>query len=976
MQKDLSASVQTIATPREERRPTVFISYAHADEGFANQLIADLGTAGHTCWIDTTAIKGGDEWIRTIAEGILNSYAMVVIATLQAMQSRWVQDEILWARENNKLIIPLLLEDVANETRFLPLMSYQRVSVFGSDYTAGLQKLLRSLPSPILTDAGVGQAGAKEVAPGLTPATISQRKPLDMQRDLELAYLERLRLEELLDTERYTPISGASHEKRVEIRAIYEHQPFQLMSLGKSRQKEQEPRKFENAVEEIHRIRRAVLLGEPGGGKTTTIWKLAADLVETALREGEAPIPLLIRLGRWTDADQPFATFIASELGDLGKYFDLLLNEKRAALLLDGLNELPAGQRDAKYSQVQQLIEQNPKLMAIVSCRELDYTVDLGFDRINITPLDPLRIREFTGHYLGEEKGEALFWKLAGEAVEDTHRQFIQNFGSRLTDPDRVFWMDSQLPEAAQKDGWWWSKGRFWTWQDWVKKRETPSSLMVLAQNPYMLLMLTSVYAEENELPENRGELFRLFVETLLKREHIPESEHAPLTEEIAKVAYAMQIRRAGDNAGDALTVLPKEDVSAILGERLLYLTGSASILSVGEQVRFTHQLLQEYFAASYMDNEIRAGRLKATEIWPPGRWWQRTNWEEAAILLAGLYSDDCSSIVEWVAEANPEVAAMCIERSGAHMAEATRDRLRVQWIPRLTDLKRDPKPEARAAVGRALGMTRLDNRKGVGIVVGANNVALPDIDWVEIPAGEFQYGRKDQYNNPPQKLTLPIFHISRYPVTFAQFQTFLEDSAGIADPRWFEGMAIKENDRSMSEQYFKFANHPRESVNWYQAMAFCRWFSWRIGGGYDLKNISEWAVRLPTEFEWEKAARGTDGRIYPYKGKFDAAKGNTYETGIGQTSAPGIFPNGASPYGVMDLSGNVWEWCLSNYENPFLEAHNENLRTDKNRVLRGGSWADNLGYARAAYRSLDRPAGRSGNIGFRVVLGMRPPSH
>ena len=85
-------------------------------------------------------------------------------------------------------------------------------------------------------------------------------------------------------------------------------------------------------------------------------------------------------------------------MGSLGESLDLLLNENRAALLLDGLNELPPNQRDAKYPQVQQIIEQHPKLMAIVSCRELDYTVDLKFDRINITPLDPPRIREFDGY--------------------------------------------------------------------------------------------------------------------------------------------------------------------------------------------------------------------------------------------------------------------------------------------------------------------------------------------------------------------------------------------------------------------------------------------------------------------------------------------------------------------------------------------------------------------------------------------------
>jgi formylglycine-generating enzyme required for sulfatase activity len=256
----------------------------------------------------------------------------------------------------------------------------------------------------------------------------------------------------------------------------------------------------------------------------------------------------------------------------------------------------------------------------------------------------------------------------------------------------------------------------------------------------------------------------------------------------------------------------------------------------------------------------------------------------------------------------------------------------------------------------------------------------LPDFDWVEIPGGEFQYGDKDsKYAAKPKKLPLPTFHISRYPVTSMQFQAFLDDPEGCADPRWFDGLAALDDDRPMGEQYFKFANHPRDTVNWYQAMAFCRWFSWRCDSTYDLKKVEEWAVRLPTEYEWEKAARGASGqdggRLYPYEGDFDAAKGNTYETGIGQTSAVGIFPNGASPYGVMDMSGNVWEWCLSNHDKPALEARKEDLRTENSRVLRGGSWFDNHDGARAVVRVDAHPAVRDYDFGFRVVVVVGPPS-
>jgi formylglycine-generating enzyme required for sulfatase activity len=950
------APIQTIEVPRTDRRPTVFISYSRTDAEFADRLIADLNIAGHACWIDTSSIKGGDEWIMTIADGILNSYAFLLIATRAALESRWVQDEILWARKKNKLMIPFLLEDVTGESRFFPLASYQGVPCFDGNYAIALHKLLNSLPSPGISTA------EHLIEPRL-------QSPVD-QRKAELAYLERLRLEELLNTERYIPLAGLSQQqaqKRMEMRAV-----FELLPIGKDPREQQEPKKFEDAVAEIRRIRRAVLLGEPGGGKTTTIWKFAADLVSDAITDRKAPIPLLIRLGRWTDPEQPLKGFIASQLGDLGDSLDGLLQEKRASLLLDGLNELPAGQRDVKYPQVKQLIEENSELLAIVSCRELDYTDDLRFDRINITSLDPIRIREFAERYLGADKGVDLFWKLAGERSRKYHKDFLTMVGQ---EHERAFWLANHPPQYLKWSFDWDEKNEFCSWNEWIRHRETPTSLMALARNPYMLLMITSVYAEQDKFPQNRGELFRLFVETLLKRERIPVDEQTHVTGGLAMVAYKMQIRRADDNSGHALTVLPKDNVEEILGKSILYIAGSASILSVGEQVRFTHQLLQEYFAARYMDLEMLSGRLKATELWPQKNWTIRTNWEEAAILLAGLYSNDCSHIVEWIAEANPVVAAMCVVRSGASLAKGTQERLRSKWIPRLTDLNGDPDPYARAAVGTALGWTQWDNRRGVGILVGEDGIALPDIDWVEIPAGEFQYGDKSEFAARPRKLNLPTFYMSRYPITHSQFRTFLDDLNGFADPRWIEDLVANDYSRRMEDQPpYKYSNYPRVRVNWYQALAFCRWFSWRLGGEMDPSKVNAWAVRLPTEFEWEKAARGTDGRIFPYQGNRDAAKASI-DLPLLFPHTVGIFPNGASPYGLMDMTGNVWEWCLTSYQNPKTKAKREDLITEVDRSIRGGYWISRPMSGRAVHRDKMFPSAKLDDLGFRLLCFARPHS-
>jgi formylglycine-generating enzyme required for sulfatase activity len=123
----------------------------------------------------------------------------------------------------------------------------------------------------------------------------------------------------------------------------------------------------------------------------------------------------------------------------------------------------------------------------------------------------------------------------------------------------------------------------------------------------------------------------------------------------------------------------------------------------------------------------------------------------------------------------------------------------------------------------------------------------------------------------------------------------------------------------------------PQVGVTWYEAIAYCTWLAEATGRAY----------RLPGEAEWEKAARGTDGRIFPWGDTFDPERCNWHGSSIGHTTPVGSYPAGASPYGALDMAGNVWEWCASKYTDPYHHPEDNETKGTDVRAARGGSWGN-----------------------------------
>lgn len=721
---------------------------------------------------------------------------------------------------------------------------------------------------------------------------------------------------------------------------------------------------FDGLYDFVREEKHVALIGDPGSGKTTTLWQLARSLALAATEDPDTPIPLFVELSKVGDAG--LEELLEAELAKYG----LALHEYLPDwifLLLDGLNEMPR-----KHSgTLTKWLEKNADVPTVVTCRKLDYfAFRLPLNRVDIAPFDVDRIYQYIQRapHLYDKNPEDLFWQLAGEKTQEAWKWW-QTWGSRTVtaeeqgDDFHRFW-HGKIEEA--KD---WEKNKLYVKQlqdelrqNEMRQEEHLPGLLGIATNPYFLgwiIVPIFHYIEEGRLSESRGQLIAEFAGQLLERNPNTSEETSPveiyvdpLPDALAGLAYQMQSEHTGtivdfEWAKETLTTsLPELDTKDVLDR-----AAKSHILDVvpEETVRFSHQLLQEYFAALKLDESIEDG-AKAEEYWPGDKWWMQTGWEESAVLLAGLRGD-ATSLVKWLMPVQPTLAHRCATESGA-----TCDATVLQQLYEPAEGAR-VSPEARFEWGKLLA-AKGDKRPGVGL----DSDGLPDIDWCDVEAGEFLFRRSEQ------KRTLPAFKIARYPVTVMQFQAFLGATDGFDNPAWWQG--LPGSTAGKPELRFNYANHPHDHVNWYDAIAFCRWLS-------DKRDRN---ITLPTEQQWEKAARGTNGRPWPWGTKYRVGYANIDErdekfpigpTFLNSTTAVGLYPWGKSPCGAMDMCGNVWEWCLNDADDPDGTSMGD---PSAGKELRGGSWNNyiHISFTHHRYSVGFRtpwPGYRNWRVGFRVVM-------
>ena len=723
---------------------------------------------------------------------------------------------------------------------------------------------------------------------------------------------------------------------------------------------------------------RLVVLGDPGSGKSTLLRYLALsyarDLtvgsrrVQAMLGSDEpSRLPILLPLrhiGRFLqsrpdEGTEGHARLIEFLLDSLANeriqlpedFFDRWLTTGEAVILLDGLDEVADPELRRRVSRlVESFTRTYDRCRYVLTSRIVGYTgpARLGESYVVTTVLDFSRddIARFLGNWhrliavaqMGEcENADA-------HAAKQTHR---------------VLHSIDHNPR-----------------------------IRALAINPLLLTVIAMVHRDRVKLPDRRAELYAEAVDVLLgKWEEAKGGQEMPVLlndqpfdtgdKRLLLQDLALYLHERNQKQ------IKVEDLHDFLHARFMVLLRDAYmveqtvdrfitmieertglLVARGEGVyAFSHLTFQEYLAAlgiAARDDYLAYTLKLASDLW----------WREVILLEAGFLGtqskEKATALIRAIAERKQEpepyhnlvLAAECLHDVGGNRIQGN---LRQEVQQRLReDLETPPPLIVRwfKRVGVKKWIEQRARAMEALVRTGAGFWTMPygEPEWVKISAGTGWMGSREGRSNeqPLHPIDLDAFLIARVPITNAQYHLFIQATRHPAPRHWQEDRPPK-----------GLESHPVTYVSWHDALAYCLWLSRETGK----------PVTLPSEAQWERAARGDkDQREYPWGDRFEATWCNSEALGLGATTPVGIFPEGASRYGCLDMVGNVWEWTSSlagDYPYPGQEATRrarEDHMARGDRVLRGGAFDYSPVFLRCASRSDGNPDGLGPAVGFRVV--------
>jgi formylglycine-generating enzyme required for sulfatase activity len=717
-----------------------------------------------------------------------------------------------------------------------------------------------------------------------------------------------------------------------------------------------------------------IVLGDPGAGKTTFLKYLALRL---ARGEGEKLglgdfLPILLPLAGFANAlqtrDIRLDDFIAEYFAGIGANLPVsqMLSEAlkagRALILLDGLDEV----RDLnmRNTVVERVVDfftfhrrQGNKF--VLTSRVVGYRAvrpaaeDLA--ECTIIDFEDDEIEEFVGHWTSTlEKGAQGNTAVARADAESDRRELL----------DAI--------------------------------RQNPG-IRQLASTPLLLTILALMKRQGVSLPERRVQLYDQYVTTLLSTWNRARSlsGRAPGRDldEIQTVRVLAPLALWMHEVSPGVGLVGSEEMRRKL-EELFTERGDVSphqaarqfLMDVREHAAlllergpgeygFIHLTFEEYLAAVALALRGQGNSDPIIEVLSAHVGEQA--WREVTLLTIGYLGirqqlpKVSGEVVEALVNNKPGPPGEAVVLAGDAVLDTwpggvppkSRERVVLELVPTMQDAT--IRPELRRHAGLLLG--RLGWRPG-------------DLDrFVELPAGPFKAGiRKDADE------IAHMYWIAKYPVTNIQYARFVQEGGYQNREYWSEGgwawrtdaiseltLETVERDwlehRTVAKRHVPYYWHnielsnpivPVVGVCWFEAEAYCNWMSTKIVAVPD-----GYTVRLPFEKEWERASRGTDGREYPWGDAFDKGAANTWDSdstgsGLGGTTAVSTFPQGVGPSGAWDMSGNVWEWTGSWYD-----------EDRKYRIVRGGSWIGYQWFARTSFCNWSIPLMFNDDLGFRVVI-------